>query len=292
MNLIGNFVRPVLAIIALVTATCSLQAALITYPVEDWAAQTQSVPPTTVSDDSNSPTFTPADQALTVMGTFPNIELKNDGDYLRVTTTLTTATRTGNTGLNALNTALRFGIFDGPDAPVAAGDSPNHGIFIVYGNHNQVNNRVIRYNNTATTNAVFATPGSYPTGTNIIGMPGTNDPDNDSIQGANIGPVLFELKFTRNNDLMDIYGKISGTDSVTGRPYISEYSHIGFDAIANGIGFDFDRAGFFFANNVDAPSATLNNVTVETNVPEPVCSLLAVLAVLGGMASTRRDVRG
>jgi hypothetical protein len=269
--------RSAIALWAAIVIVPFAQGALISLPVEDWAAHTQSAPPTTVGGSGNSPTFTPADNALTVLGTFPNVELKNDGDYVRVTTTLTTSTRTTNTGVNALNTLLRFGLFDGPDAPVAAGDAPNHGIFIVYGNHNQANNRRIRFNSMAGTN-IFAAPADN---SNVIGSSGSEDVDQDSIRGGDIGPVLFELKLTRNSDLLDIYGRISGTDSVTGRPYLSEYNHIGFDA--SSIGFDFDRAGFFFGNNVDAPSATLNNVTVETNVPEPTALVLAAGLLLAGI---------
>lgn len=286
MNLIDNFVKPASALVALALIASTTQAALITYPVENWAAQTQSVPPATVSDTSNSPTFTPADQGLTTLGRFPDIDLKNDGDYVRITTTLTIPTRTTNTGQNSLNTALRFGLFDGPDAPVSAGDSPNPGIFIVYGNHNQANNRRIRFNNTPTN--VFPVPGDN---SNVIGASGSEDIDQDSIRGGDIGPVLFELKLTRNAGLLDIYGKIEGTDSTTGNPYISEYNHTGFDTAGTGIGFNFDRAGFFFGNNVDGPSATLNNVTVETNVPEPGTIALTALALLGGIASTRRVIR-
>jgi hypothetical protein len=286
MNVIRNFVKPTSALFALALLATTTQAALITYPVENWGAQAQPLP-TTVSDTSNSPTFTPADQGLTALGRFPDIDLKNDGDYVRVTTTLTIPTRTTNTGQNSLNTALRFGLFDGPDAAVATGDSPNHGIFIVYGNHNQANNRRIRFNNTAST-TVFPVPGDN---SNVIGASGSEDVDSDSIRGADIEPVLFELKLTRNAGLLDIYGKIEGTDSTTGNPYISEYNHMGFDTAGTGIGFNFDRAGFFFGNNVDGPSATLNNVTVETNVPEPGTIAITALALLGAIASTRRVVR-
>jgi hypothetical protein len=285
MSLTRYVASPALALMAAIAVASLAHGALFTLPVEGWAAHTQSAPPTTVGGSGNSPTFTPADNALTVLGTFPNVELKNDGDYVRVTTTLTTSTRTTNTGQNALNTLLRFGVFDGPDAAVTAGDAPNHGIFIVYGNHNQANNRRIRYNSTAGTN-IFAAPGDN---SNVIGAPGTEDVDQDSIRGADIGPVLFELKLTRNAGLMDIYGKISGTDSSTGRPYLSEYNHTGFDA--SSIGFDFDRAGFFFGNNVDAPSATLNNVTVETNVPEPSSCLMILTAALAAARIGRRRSR-
>ena len=109
---------------------------------------------------------------------------------------------------------------------------------------------------------------------------------------ANPGPVYFELVLTRNAGNFDITAQISGTDSVTGNPYISNYARTGYDPV--NIGTAFNRAGFFFANNVDAPSATLADVTITTNVPEPASCMLIAFALAGMVwmpLRSRRAVR-
>jgi hypothetical protein len=114
---------------------------------------------------------------------------------------------------------------------------------------------------------------------------GGADAGNDSLQGANVGPVTFELMLTRNGSLLDLTGLISGNDSVSGNPYIANFS-LGSMALAPN-GFVFDRVGFFFGGNVDAPTATLNEVTVVADViPEP--SSLLVLAIAAAVAGVQR----
>ena len=213
------------------------------------------------------------------MGRFRSTELEDDGDYVHLKTTLTLVrpSTSSNLGPNALNTQLRIGLFDGPDVAVAPGQI-NTGIFIVYANNVMAQdvNRRMR----------FQTGGTNPfAGTNDIGNSGSLDPGGDTLQGQNVGPVDFELKLTRNNDAIDIFGRISGTNSADGDPYVSDYAHIGF--IPAGVGFKFDRAGFFFGNNVDGTGATLSRVRVITNVPEPTSLLLAASTVLGGVLMAR-----
>jgi hypothetical protein len=188
--------------------------------------------------------------------------------------------RFGNTGENSLNTQLRMGLYNGPSGSVTLEDIPNLGLFIVYGNHNQASNRRIRQLTSSTNVNPFS-------GTDNIGDPGTEDDGQDSIRGANPGPVHFEITLTRNLGLLDIAAQISGTNSVTGNPYISNYAFAGYDPAAIG-GFTFNRAGFFFGANVDAPSATLADTVITTNVPEPRGVVLASLAMISGVVIARR----
>jgi hypothetical protein len=284
MKVNRKFVFTAAAVLVVFAAAPLAHGALMSLPVVDWAVHNQSTPPSVITNgNTNSPTFTPADQALTVMGTFRKTNLENDGDYIELHSRLLMSNRFGNTGVNALNTALRIGLFNGPDAPVGLEDAPNRGVFIVYNNSggDPAANRRIRQQ---------ATGGINPfSGTDNIGAMGSDDAGGDSIRGANPGPVDFTLKLTRNNDAIDISARISGTDSVTGNPYISDYAHIGY--VPGVVGFEFDRAGFFFANNVDAPSATLEQTRVLTNVPEPTSVMLAASALLGGVLAARRRRR-
>ncbi len=273
-----GFITQTLALVALTT-----NARASTIPVTGWFAHNQSSPVTVITNDNtNSPTFTPADQALTVLGTFPSINLANDGDFIKASMTLEWGNRTGNTGVNALNTQLRMGIFSGPNGPVTSQDIPNVGVFVTYANNvaAQATNRVLR-ELTSTTNV---NPFS---GTANISDPSTEDADGDSIQGANPGPVYFEMVFTRNAGKLDITSQISGTDSVSGRPFLTNYAKTGYDPV--NIGTAFNRVGFFWGNNSDTPAATLSNVNIETNVvPEPMSLFIALAALAGGTVVMRR----
>lgn len=240
-------------------------------PVTGWEVHNGS---SVVTDGgTNTPTFTPADDNLTVMGTFPEVELANDGDFVTVSTTLTLETRTGATGLNALNTQLRIGLFDGPAGPVVADDVPNLGIIIEYNR----NGGLIREQADSTQTNPFNLPVNIGNGTS----------EDDAIQGADIGPVDFELTLTRNAGKLDISGKISGTDSVNGNPYLATYSAPGYTPTA--VGFTFDRVGFAFRNNVNAPSGTLHDVIIL--VPEPCSCTMAVTMLVGGVLMRRRRAR-
>ena len=221
---------------------------------------------------TNSPTFTPADDFMTVMGTFPETSLVNDGDFVTVRTTLTLATRTAATGLNALNTQLRIGLFDGPAGPVVADDVPNVGIIIEY---SRTGGLIREQADTAQTNPFVSPTADIGSGTSS---------GSSAIQGADIGPVNFELTLTRNSGLLDITGKITGTDSVSGDPYLATYSALGH---TSGVGFDFNRVAFAFQGNVNAPNGTLNNVTIIT--PEPTSCVLAGIALIGCGALPRRS---
>src|SRR4051812_41128641 len=98
MTLIRQLGFTILAI-AIGALAANAHAAII--PVTGWAAHNQSTPATVVTNETtNSPTFTPADQALTVLGSFPRINLANNGDFLKVSMTLQMSNRTGNTGAN------------------------------------------------------------------------------------------------------------------------------------------------------------------------------------------------
>ena len=257
-------------------------AATMSLHVQDWGAAVQSAPASTITNNDNSPTFAPADQVLSVLGRFRSSDLEDDGDYvhLKGKLLLTRSSTSTNLGENSLSTQLRFGLFNGPDVAVA-GSQTNTGLFVTYANNGaQTANRRIRQ----------VTTGTNPfAGMNDVSDPSTADVDNDSLRGLNIGPVDFELKITRNSNALDLYAVISGTDSVTGRPYFTEYTKNGF--VPGAVGFTFDRAGFFFGNNVDGTSATLERVRVITNVPEPAAMLLAVSTVIGGAFMTRRRQR-
>jgi hypothetical protein len=279
MKRICNSIRPALMAIVIGSAASLAQGATI--PVTGWAVHNQSTPASVVTDaGTNSPTFTPADQALTVLGTFPNVELANDGDFIKASTTLMMSNRFGNTGVNALNTQLRFGIYKGPDGPVTLQDIPNVGVFVTYANNvaaQDPNRRLRELTGTTNINPFSGTA-------DISGSAGP-DTDNDSIQGANPGPVYFEMVMTRNAGKLDITAQISGTDPVTTRQAIWNYTATGYDPV--NIGTVFNRVGFFFGNNTDAPSATLANVTITT-IPEPASLLLAAGLTFGSLFTRKR----
>jgi hypothetical protein len=235
----------------------------------------------TASGTDDHPIFTPGDN-LTLMAPFDTVPLQNDGDFIEGKTTLTMNTRT-STGINSLNTQLRFGLFNGPSGAIVASDIPNQGFIIEYSNKApDSTNNLLREQQSAVQTSPFTSPTFIANG--------TADSGGDSIQGADPGAVTFTLRLTRNAGLIDITGSITGTDSVTGNPYVATYAKTGYSSTvfpANGV-FNFDRMGVFLGANVDAGSAEFSNTTV-TVAPEPMT--MALPAVIGSLLVMRRTKR-
>lgn len=217
------------------------------------------------------PTITPADDVV-VMAPFDSVTLTNDGDWITVSTVLVLRDRS-TVGVNSLNTQLRFGLFNGPAGPVAVDDAPNLGFIIEY--TNAAAGGLIREQQNAAQTNPFVSPVN-------IGN-GSQDSGADSIQGANPGPVQFELTLTRTGGLIDISGSISGVDSVSANPYVATYTATGYSSAnfpADGA-FTFNRIGLFLGGNVNAAEAEVRDSVVSTNVPEPsAISLLAAGSLL------------
>jgi hypothetical protein len=232
----------------------------------------------TVAGTADGPTFTPGDN-LTLMAPFSDVTLANDGDFIDVATTLTMTDRT-TTGVNSLNTQLRFALLDdGVNSTLTAGDAPNLGFTIEYSN--VATGGLIREQQSATQTNPFTSPTSVGTG--------TQDAGGDSIQGANPGPVTFDLRLTRNAGKLDLTGSISGTDAVSGNPYLANFSVLGYTSTNFPVGgpFTFNRVGLFLGDNVNGTSASLANssVTTGSSVPEPSC--VAMVVVVGALVSAR-----
>jgi hypothetical protein len=235
----------------------------------------------TVAGTADGPTFTPGDN-VTLMAPFDNVTLANDGDFVDVTTTLTMDTRTG-TGINSLNTQLRLAVLDdNVNTTLTAGDAPNLGFTIEYSNAST--GGLIREQQSTTQTNPFTSPVT-------IGN-GTQDAGGDSIQGANPGPVTFDLRLTRDAGKLDLTGTISGTDAVSGNPYLANFAVSGYTSanFPSGGPFTFNRVGLFLGDNVNATSASLasSSVTTGSTVPEP--ALLAPLAA--GLLAIVRSRRG
>jgi hypothetical protein len=264
---------PAIVVLAVIASAPVTRAATFTLPVDGWVVHNGS---STVSDaGTDSPTFTGGDN-ITAMGTFPEIELLNDGDYLTFTTTLTIANRSGATGANTLNTQLRVGLFDGPDGAIVANDVPNIGLIIEY--TNQPAGGLIREQNNPAQTSPFVGP------VNI----GNGSADADSIAGANPPPVNFTLTLTRNGGELDLTGQISG-DS-----HLANYSVLGHSSATFPLdgAFSFNRVGLFLGDNVNAATASLADATITTNVPEPAFCAMMVIATVGSVFMGRRALRG
>jgi hypothetical protein len=234
----------------------------------------------TVGGTSSAPTFTAADN-ITAMAPFGQpVTLDSDGDFIEVSTTVNIIGRTGGVGVNSLNTQLRVGVFNGPAGAVIANDIPNQGLIIEYSN--LAAGGLIREQQSATQTNPFVSP------TNLGN--GTQDAGGNSIQGANPGPVTLILKLTRNAGMLDLLGTISGTDSVSGNAYLSNFALNGINTANFPAGgtFNFNRIGLFLGDGVNGASAAITNSTVSTNVPEPAAGLLAA-AVAVGVAATCRS---
>jgi hypothetical protein len=268
---------PAMAAVA-VFAAAPLARGAIMHDVTGWVVHNGTS--TLSNPTTNSPTFERADDNVAGLGTFPEVHLANDGDFIKVTTTLTfDEPRDGCTGgINCLNGGLRFGVFGGPAGNVVAEDTGHRGVWIEY--------------HIGGGNVREADPAQTAPFTNPIDEIGNMDPDaeGDALQGASIDPVDFELTLTRNSGNLVVTGQISGTDSVSGNPFLSKIDPALVHApVASGFNFDFNRAGFDFAGgNVNAPKATLHDVTVTTNVPEPSSCLLAAGLALAGVVVGRR----
>lgn len=226
---------------------------------------------------TNAPTFTAADN-ITVMAPFSTISLTNDGDFITATTTLTMNGRTGNVGAATLNTQLRIGLFNGNTGAVVASDANNLGFIIEYSS--LAAGGLIREQQSTSQTAPFVSPAN-------IGN-GVQDSGGDSIQGANPGPVNFELTLTRNTGKIDLAGKISGNDTVSGGAYLSTYAVTGYSSTnfpAAGT-FSFNRLALFLGDGVNAASANLANAVVtNVAVPESRFGLLAVALLMGTVAT-------
>lgn len=239
--------------------------------IEGWTVHNFSGSAPTIAGTPAAPTITPADDVV-VMAPFSPVTLVNDGDSITVSTVLELRQRS-TVGINSLNTQLRFGLFNGPPGPVSADDAPNLGFIIEYSN--AAAGGLIREQQSAAQTNPFVSPANIGNGSQDAGA--------DSIQGANPGPVQFELTLTRNGGLIDLSGSISGTDSVSNNPYLASYAATGYNSAnfpANGA-FTFSRIGLFLGGNVNAADAVLRDSAVSTNVPEPsTMSLLAAASLL------------
>jgi hypothetical protein len=269
--------RAALAVVVVTFIAGAAPTRAATVPVSGWVVHNGT---STVGGTASNPTFTPGDN-ITVMAPFADVVLANDGDFVQGTTTLTMNTRTG-TGINTLNTQLRVGLFqNNASAVVTANDVPNVGFIIEY--TNLVAGGLIREQ----TSTVQTNPFTSPTN---IGN-GTQDSGADSIQGANPGPVTFDLKLTRNAGKIDLVGTISGTDSVSGNPYVANYSIAGYSSAtfpADGT-FTFNRIALFLGDGVNAASASLSDSSITT-VPEPGSIALTGIAI--GSIMLNRRTRG
>ena len=276
MKMINNLMKISCMAFAIVTWTSATSAAVI--PVSGWIVHNGT---STVGGTPSNPTFTAGDN-ITVMAPFTDVVLANDGDFVEGKTTLTMNTRTG-TGINTLNTQLRIALLDDSvNGTVTASDFPNIGFIIEYSN--VAAGGLIREQASTTQTNPFTSP------TNIGN--GVQDSGADSIQGANPGPVTFDLRLTRNGGKLDLTGSISGTDSVSTNPYLQTYSITGYSSAnfpANGT-FTFNRIALFLGDSVNAASASLSDSNVFT-IPEPASLALAAGLVFGGLFSRRQRTR-
>ncbi len=283
MKMTCNLIGSAVGALAIVTSASLAHAATI--PVTNWVVHNSVSAVTVDNAATNSPTFTVADvgtnnDTMSVMAPFSSISLANDGDYVKLTTTVTMSNRS-TTGVNTLNTQLRFGLFDGPAGTVVAGDSPNYGIIAQYANSNQGHLKVFEQSTSAADPFASATQIGDVLSGNVVA-----DPENDSISGANPS-AYFEMTLTRNGANLDITGQISGGN------YLSTFSIPGFNSATFPTGgpFTFDRVGFFTGNNVNAQDgSTFANVTIETNIPEPASCLLFAGFAIGGVLIGRRSL--
>jgi hypothetical protein len=259
------------AALVLFAASAPALAATIT----GWDIHNGAAP--TFGGTPQAPTFTPADN-IVLMAPFTPITLANDGDSITASTVLTLNDRS-STGINSLNTQLRFGLFNGPDGAVSANDVPNLGFIIEY--TNVAAGGLIREQQSAAQTNPFVSPVNLGNGSQDAGA--------DSIQGANPGPVTFELTLTRAGGLLNLSGSISGADAASGNSYLATYAASGISS-ANfpaGGAFTFDRVGLFLGDNVNAASASLADSLVTTNVPEPATMALAAIGAVA-VAVVRR----
>ncbi len=279
MKLIRNLIGNTIVTFAIGAAVSTARADLI--PVSGWIVHNGT---STVGGTASDPTFTAADN-ITVMAPFSDVTLANDGDFVEGKTTLTVNARTGGVGANTLNTQLRFALLDDSvNGTTTAGDAPNLGFTMEY--TNLVAGGLMREQSNAAQTSPFTSPPTTITN-------GTQDSGTDSIQGANPGPVTFDLTLTRNGGKIDLAGTISGTDSVSGNPYVANFAYTGWSSAtfpADGA-FTFNRMAVFMGDGVNATSASLADSQVIT-IPEPASIILANVLAIGGLLVARGARRG
>ncbi|HVT26907.1 MAG TPA: PEP-CTERM sorting domain-containing protein [Lacipirellulaceae bacterium] len=279
MKMCRNLIGTAFGVLAIVALASTTNASPI--PVTGWIVHNGT---STVGGTASNPTFTPGDN-VTLMAPFSDISLANDGDSIEAKTTLTMNSRTG-TGVNSLNTQLRFALLDDSvNGTLTAGDFPNVGFTIEYANLNSGTPPQSREQTSLTQTAPFVSPTSINNG--------TLDANGGSIQGADPGPVTFDIKITRNGGALDMVGSISGTDSVTSLPYLSTFGWTGHTSTnfpLNGP-FSFNRLAVFLGGNVNAATASLSDSSVNV-VPEPTSLILVAGMALSGVFMRKRTRRG
>ena len=252
MNLYRNLIRTLF--IALVTSAPMSMTHAATMPVTGWIVHNGT---STVGGTASNPTFTAGDN-ITVMAPFSDVTLANDGDFVEATTTLTLNNRSGTVTANTLNTQLRFALLDDSvNGTLSAGDFPNVGFTIEYGNGAGGNNPQAREQESLTQTAPFVSPTSINNGTL-----GCERPFNSRGQS---GPVTFSIKLTRNAGALDMVGSISGIDTGdSNAPYLSTFGwtgHASTNFPLNGA-FTFNRLAVFMGPNANAESASLSDSSV------------------------------
>lgn len=260
-------------VLTIVLASQPAQSVGATIPVENWVAVVGSA--SVSNSTSSSPSFAPSGSATTiggnqVIGIFERISLA-DGDHIRASGTVYLE-RTGSQleNDNQMNTQIRIGLFEGDETvPLATG---NNGIIAEYrGPLRQIDD---------------------PTQAGPFGAAAMNDGFGDS--GIPVGEFIkgtpvsasFDLLITRDGNNLDITSTITNGSNYTQHHSVEDYAPL----LATGFDFSFNRVGFLLGANASATLAQLQNVTVTTNVPEPVLgiSLLAILFACPRMRLTDR----
>jgi hypothetical protein len=242
---------------------------------------------TIVNGNTNSPSLTPGptvgDTSVsgnTVEAPFTAISLTDPGHYIEMTGSFNLTRNANLTSISRLNDQIRVGLFSASSDPVTLNSFNPRGIIAEYGDAEAGADGEIRalVNDNANPFAGAATT--------VIAIAGT-DVGDDGFSGADV-TINFVLRLTRQaGDTVDITGNFNGiTEDATDDDYLQDFAILG-HAPASSFSFSLNRAAFLVGGNADATAATLQNIDVTTNVPEP--TAIALLALGGtGLAMRRR----
>jgi len=132
---------------------------------------------------------------------------------------------------------------------------------------NSGNTTVHVSNNSAPSGTGATNMGSTPMGTTPV---------------FNDGTYNFTMTITRNNDDLQISANLTQT---SGGTYVQTFTNVTHTNGATVLSSSFDAVAILYGGNLGADQASLSNVQVTSNTPEPAC--LSLLA-FGAMGLTRR----
>ncbi|MGB7158738.1 MAG: PEP-CTERM sorting domain-containing protein [Tepidisphaeraceae bacterium] len=206
---------------------------------------------------------------------FPAITLANTNDFISFTGSVTLAGTVNSAATSATpRTQFRFGLFGGDEA----GLDDNGWVGYYMSN---------KHGNAGTPAGTLA---RKSVGNTTIYLSATGQTALTSVQGDGTASSLFHdatyamtLLITRSGNDLIVSGQLTGSNG-----FLQSLNSTDTAAGTNGT-YTFDHLGFLLGGNLGTDQAVFSNLTISTNVPEPISA--AALGFVGVLVCLRRRRR-